>query len=345
LYTYLFFQQSLRRTRLAVIVLLDYIAIIADKILACHVALSTKGKAMDETAPRTGQGALLRNPADRASFARAVLALPILAIPATVGLPGGWLWPFAALAVWFALADMNFLLHQHVHRPWTRSRAVNLALDLALSAATAMSATNWRASHVRRHHRGDDSWGEGFAWEMRRASPHGAFSYAARGVPIIVLRPLADAFVRGFATRDRDAAWHRHAFAEQAGTIAFATAMIVAVPEFYAPYYFMVLFFTRLTDYENHVGCDAASPFGFSNNSFDPVYNWVRQNFGYHTAHHYYPGAHWSRLPELHAGLAGEIPPQRLGVARWTGFKTPPLLAYAMLRIFTGSPPRRGPSA
>lgn len=295
---------------------------------------------------QAAQGALLRNVADRASFVRAALALPILSIPATIGLPEGWLWPLAALAVWFALADMNFLLHQHVHRPWTRSRAVNLALDLALSATTAMSATNWRASHLRRHHRGDDSWGAGFAWEMRRDSLLGAFSYAARGAPIIVLRPLADAFARGFLTRGPGAAWHRRAFAEQAATLAFAGALIFAVPEFYAPYYFMVLFFTRLTDYENHVGCDATSRFGFSNNSFDPVYNWVRQNFGYHTAHHYYPGAHWTRLPELHAGLAAEIPPERIGVARWTGFKTPPLLAYIARRVLTRPPPpRRVPNA
>lgn len=290
---------------------------------------------------RPSPGLLLRHPADRACVARAVLALPILAIPATIGLPGDLWWPPAAFAVWFALADMNFLLHQHVHRAWTRAPTVNRALELALSAVTAMSAANWRIGHLRRHHRGDDSWGGGFAWEMRRATRWGAFSYAARGVPIVLLRPLIFAFVRGFRSGGPNAAWHRGAFVEQAGVLAFAAGLIAAAPEFYLPYYFLVLFFTRLTDYENHVACDPAAPLGFANNTLDPLYNRVRQNFGHHTAHHLYPGVHWTRLPELHAGLAADIPPERIGRARWTGFKTPPLAARLLAAALTQGRPHR----
>jgi hypothetical protein len=45
-----------------------------------------------------------------------------------------------------------------------------------------------------------------------------------------------------------------------------------------------------------------------SNNILHRGYNILTGNLGFHTAHHYRPGVHWSRLPALHDTIAHEIP-------------------------------------
>jgi fatty acid desaturase len=261
-------------------------------------------------------------------FLRSLLAVPILLVPAIAGLPEGWAGLFAGLGIWFLLNDMNFLLHQHVHRPWTHSSFLNRTLDLLLSVVTGMSACNWRLTHLQRHHKGDDSWGKGFAWEIDRASFVGAVSYSVRGIPIVFFYPIFESFYRGFIRRTTGLISYRWAFAEQLFVTITISSLIVVRPEFYVPYYFCVLFFSRLTDYQNHVGCDERSEYGFSNNTLNPCYNWVRYNFGFHTAHHYFPDAHWTELPELHSGMASGIPQERIGSRPWTGLYTPPLIAW-----------------
>lgn len=54
-----------------------------------------------------------------------------------------------------------------------------------------------------------------------------------------------------------------------------------------------------------HDGCDPSSPESSARNFTGRTLNWLLLNNGYHTAHHLHPGAHWSRLPELHAHLVG----------------------------------------
>jgi fatty acid desaturase len=45
-----------------------------------------------------------------------------------------------------------------------------------------------------------------------------------------------------------------------------------------------------------------------SYNILNRGYNLMTGNLGYHTAHHSRHGLHWSKLPELHAQLARDIP-------------------------------------
>ena len=284
-----------------------------------------------DTAPGVRRRFLVR-PEDRLNLIRAALSVPILLLPAATGLPAGGAGFAYGVAVWFLLSDTNFLLHQHVHRPLTLSPAVNRGLDWLLSAATGMSAYNWRQQHVLRHHRGDDSWGKAFEWEFRRPTLIGAVSYGLRGVPIVFARPLWEAFVRGVLRNDREPVRFRAAFVEQACVAAFAGTLIAREPAFYGPYYFLVLFFTRVADYETHAGCDE-SAYGFANNTLSAAYNRVRNNFGYHTAHHLFPDAHWSELPTRHAAIADRVPAERLGRKPWTGMWTPPGLTHLLGRL------------
>jgi fatty acid desaturase len=58
-----------------------------------------------------------------------------------------------------------------------------------------------------------------------------------------------------------------------------------------------------------HVHCDPWSEHNHSRNFVSKLGNFLVFNSGFHTAHHEHPGAHWSRLPELHTRISREIHP------------------------------------
>ena len=260
---------------------------------------------------------------------RSLFALPLFLLPAIFGLPNSWGGLACGLLVWMCINDANFILHQHVHRPLTRVRPLNKVIDLLLSLTTGMSAYSWRQHHLLRHHRGDDSWRHARPWELRRPSFLGALWYSLRYGVLLLVLPLWEAFLRGVLCGHKHPLNFRMAFLEQSVVLLFAGVLIAAEPAFYGPCFFLVFFLTALTDYQNHVGCDS-SKLEVSNNIVRAAYNRVRDNFGYHTAHHHFPGAHWTELPALHARIAGALPAARVGRGWWIGQVSAPLIILAL---------------
>lgn len=281
-------------------------------------------KAIEAPRFRSDKKGLLRHCEDRLNLWRAFTGLPLLLLPAITGMPSGWVGIFYGATVWFLLNDMNFVLHQHVHYPLTTSSRLNRVLDILMSCVTGMSAYNWRQHHLLRHHKKDDAWsGDAFLAGKR---------YSWLGSIVYSVYPLVEALVKG-AIGGKTAPFNfRAAFFEQMAIVAIMTTLIVRTPEFYSWYYFLVYFFTAKTDYDNHVGCDE-SDFGFSNNTVNPIYNEVRNNFGYHTAHLYFPGAHWTKLPLLHGRIVAKIPSARIEHRWWTGSLSPPLLFHLLQNL------------
>jgi fatty acid desaturase len=79
-----------------------------------------------------------------------------------------------------------------------------------------------------------------------------------------------------------------------------------------------------------HVHCDPWSAHNHSRNFISRFGNWLAFNNGFHTVHHDHPGAHWSHLPELHAGIVHLIHPE-LRQSSILGFC---LRSYALGAIF-----------
>jgi fatty acid desaturase len=80
------------------------------------------------------------------------------------------------------------------------------------------------------------------------------------------------------------------------GLFVFALPMLVS------------LTFTSWATYDHHAGLDTGNQFEASFNIMNRAFNILTGNLGYHTAHHYRQGVHWSKLPELHKSIAQQIP-------------------------------------
>jgi fatty acid desaturase len=69
------------------------------------------------------------------------------------------------------------------------------------------------------------------------------------------------------------------------------------------------LLITADSTYWHHSGLDTSDPMAASRNSLSSIcYNTLTGNFGYHTAHHYKGGLHWTKLPALHEKIKHKIP-------------------------------------
>lgn len=71
----------------------------------------------------------------------------------------------------------------------------------------------------------------------------------------------------------------------------------------------MSLFLTADSTYWHHSGLDTKDQMAASRNSLSSIcFNKLTGNFGYHTAHHYKGGIHWTKLPALHDQIKHRIP-------------------------------------
>jgi len=256
---------------------------------------------------------------------RGFTAPMLFLFPFYAGLPSGKLF-FAAALLWLALGDINHILHLHVHHPFFRNAHLNTILDLCMGMVTGMTATNWRIQHIYGHHRGHD-YAPAKAWEIRRFSVVGAMSYSLRTAWPIFYRPLAEAFRKGMRSNPvRHTLDFRWALIEQCGLVFVVTLLLVIAPLltlcYVLPWYLLVYVVSRYTDYLNHFGTIGVG-FDAANNSLNRFYNRIHCNFGYHSAHHHRPDAHWTALPAIHATIAASIPLKNLKSYNWSGYLMP----------------------
>jgi fatty acid desaturase len=262
--------------------------------------------------------------ADRMNVLRALLAPAIFFAPYVLHIPGPWLALYAVIA--FAIiGDTNYILHLQIHHPFSRVRGFNIALDLAMGAVTGMTASNWRIQHLHGHHFGHDlPYRARSRWELERYSPLRAISFSAGSIWQTFYGPLTESWRKGVVADRKKPIDYRWAFFEQSLSLAFVALLMILRPRltmFYLmPWYAVNYFISRYVDYLNHYGCDEndANPFSRANNSLEWLFNRTTHNFGYHTAHHLRPGAHWTDLPDIHRQIAEKIPAHKLKRFSWS---------------------------
>jgi fatty acid desaturase len=287
---------------------------------------------------RQKTGRWISHPADRWNAVRALIAPFLLFAPFVVSWFAGYEVIYA-IATFMVIGKTNYLLHLHIHRPFSRIAALNILFDLSMGAVTGMTASNWRIQHLYGHHRGVDLpyRGERSAY-LENYSMLRAVTYSAVSLVETFYSPIVESFNKGILHDIKNPISYRWAFFEQMLLLAFVASLAAWQPRlvliYLLPWHLVTQFITRYVDYLNHYGCDetSANPYVRANNSLSWWFNFSTHNFGYHTAHHIRPGAHWTELPAIHQTIADKIPERHLKPFSWSGI----LMPYHFARSRTG---------
>lgn len=287
---------------------------------------------------RSKTGRWIAHPADRVNAARALVAPLLFFAPFVSSFAAGYEAVYAVIIFVF-IGKTNYLLHLHIHRPYSRKRMLNLVFDLSMGAVTGMASSNWRIQHLYGHHCGVDPPYRGDrTWHMEKYSPLRAVSYSIVSLWQTFYGPIVESFRKGILADVKFPISYRWAFCEQVLLLVLVAALAFWQPRlaliYLLPWYFVTHFITRYVDYLNHYGCDEGSENVYvrANNSLSRWFNLTTHNFGYHTAHHIRPGAHWTELPKIHRTIVDKIPQQYLKPFSWS----PVLIPYHFNRSRSG---------
>ena len=195
--------------------------------------------------------------------------------------------------------------HHHQHTHTFRSRYLNRFLEFFYALHTGVTTNLWVLHHVLGHHHhyldqtvDESRWKDGSGQKM------GELEYT--------LTVAGTAYYRGYQVGKKYPKPQKDFLLFGALTLAAVVALV-----WFHPLQGLLLFvfpmisgllLTSWATYEHHAGLDTSNEMEASYNNLHPWYNVLTGNLGYHTAHHYRQGVHWSQLPALHEQIKDKIP-------------------------------------
>ena len=217
----------------------------------------------------------------------------------------GWLAAWTALGLypkgWICAWN-----HHHQHLATFEASLLNRLLELVFGLHTGMTSHAWTLHHVLGHHAHYlDQTQDESRWKDLRGHTMGVVRYT--------FEVAFTAYPRAWAVSRR---YRQHRPAFLGGLLT--TGALLAAGLVFRPWQTLFVFLipmvlsmlvTSWATYTHHAGRPADTHFEASTNILNRTYNALTGNLGYHTAHHYRSGVHWSRLPQLHEQIKHRIAP------------------------------------
>lgn len=206
------------------------------------------------------------------------------------------IWPKVVISAWN---------HHHQHTPTFKNETLNRLLEIIYALHTGVTSKLWVLHHVLGHHHNYmDQHEDESRWQRKDGSKMGRYEYTF----IVAMT----AYYRGYLVGKKHPRPLKIFLIATAITLVLLTAIIWyrPIPAIFCFVLPMItsLLFTAWVTYDHHAGLNVDNVFEASYNNTSPIFNFLTGNLGYHTAHHYKQGVHWSRLPELHEKIKDKIP-------------------------------------
>jgi fatty acid desaturase len=219
---------------------------------------------------------------------------------------------FLLAHVLLSVTNYNTAAHNFVHSPFFASRRLN-DLYAALCGITVMLPfTLLRIYHMEHHQYGNDPKDPVTGTTRDSTStylygkdggPEGLWRYSFLS-PLRDVIGIAGAFETAMASRER-----LRIGVETAAIVAFWAALCWLNWKFalyYAVVVYLSLVATTAQNYFEHYGARPGSRKTDSVSCYNPLYNLLWFNNGYHQEHHFRAGVHWAKIKELRKEMAAE---------------------------------------
>lgn len=211
----------------------------------------------------------------------------------------GWL----LLVLTYTLAVVALVVkHNHMHSPTFRGPAWNSAFELWLSVLTAHPCSGIITSHNELHHGKNNTEADFVRCSLvrYRANLLNFLTFFFASVGAMYRNKPADLD----NWRTAKPGLYRQAIAERIFTYGFILLLILlnwrsTLMFCLGPWLFGQWFLVTINLLQ-HQDCDFESQVNHSRNITGSFANWLLLNNGYHTAHHMFPSAHWSKLRAIH---------------------------------------------
>ncbi len=195
--------------------------------------------------------------------------------------------------------------HHHQHLAMFHSKPLNRLLEMSFALHTGATTNAWTLHHVHGHHKNylnqelDES-----RWRRRSGE---TFGY----VPYAIVTTLT-AYPRAYRVGLKHPRLLRAFIGYGLLTLALVAGLVALNPlNGFVLFVFLPctsLLLTVAATHGHHSGLETDDHMAASRNYTSNLHNLLTGNLGYHTAHHYRQGLHWSKLPELHEQLLDKIP-------------------------------------
>ncbi|THD80491.1 MAG: fatty acid desaturase [Phenylobacterium sp.] len=237
------------------------------------------------------------------------------------------------LAYAFAIGwNQDSVSHNFIHNPFFVSPLLNRITEFALTLENGVPQTMYRYIHMR-HHAGNSDRPDG---EGETRDPISIYRYGADGdaEPMLAYVFMGfwrddDPFTVARLIRAKRPAEARRALQEFWVMVAAYAALLAIRWDFVlvlAPFYYLGQSLSFLIAYYEHLGADPEVPVATGVSTYEPVYNLLFLNNGYHAEHHYRPKQHWTAMAALRREVAAQAAAagvRVIGPAHFLGFLDP----------------------
>ncbi len=223
-----------------------------------------------------------------------------------------WYW---CIPAGLAMRSLHLVEHNHAHLSLFRQRWLNEPIGWLMFLSCGCPLDMYREQHVRVHHvhnEGPEDWTSPYSYggARERNEPVSYWYYLSS----YALIAWAQCFASVLANpKSRHA---RQFWLSWVLVVGVSAALCYRDPTSFAVFFGAVwltcYLFLPVTNWEHHVGCDTSTPLTAANNDLRTICTRLGFNIGYHGAHTWYPGLHWSKLPEFHERyMLRDVPAER----------------------------------
>lgn len=284
---------------------------------------------------RVGDGRGGARASRRAAFAYSRLDALLVALSAAetglllyVGARFGSLsWPalagLAAIKVFLNCTNYQCVAHNFIHNPFFGAAAANRVFAVLNTLALGIPQSLYKVHHLNHHRYGCDLKMEAgdevkdfssiYRFSRRPPRAEGLLSYAFIGPARADLRLLWAGARR--MNLQGQVIWETAALA--LFWLALCGFGLGFFAFFHLPAWYLGQVAAHAENYQEHYLATPGSRLTDSVSCYNPLYNWLWFNNGYHQEHHLRPRVHWTRIKEVRARM---LPPSRrrvVAIAHW----------------------------